>query len=48
MNILSSNGLFCVGTIRNDRTKKAPLQDISKAERVHTVQLKIKRMKLHC
>ena len=33
MNTLSNNGLFCVGTIRNDRTEKAPLQDISKAER---------------
>ena len=33
MNTSSNNGLFCVGTIRNDRTEKAPLQDISKAER---------------
>ena len=29
INSLSNNGLFCVGTIRNDRTEKAPLQDIS-------------------
>ena len=33
MNTLSNNGLFCVGTIGKDRTEKAPLQDISKAER---------------
>ncbi|CAI9733933.1 Hypothetical predicted protein [Octopus vulgaris] len=29
----SNNDLFCVGTIRNDRTEKVPLQDISKAAR---------------
>ena len=32
MNTLSNNGLFCVRTIRNDKTEKAPLKDISKAE----------------
>ena len=33
MNALSNNWLFCVGRIQTDRTEKAPLQDISKAER---------------
>ncbi|XP_029645332.1 piggyBac transposable element-derived protein 3-like [Octopus sinensis] len=33
MDALSNNGLFCVGTIRNNRTEKAPLQDVSKVVR---------------
>ena len=30
---LSKNGLYCVGTIKSDKIKKAPLQDLKKAQR---------------
>ena len=33
MDNLSKNELYCVGTIRSDRIKKAPLQDLKKAQR---------------
>ena len=33
MDTLSSEDLFCVGTIRSDRIENAPLKDVKKAER---------------
>ena len=33
LDTLSNQGLYCVGTIRSDRSEKAPLEDPKKTQR---------------